>query len=287
LTNIETYAVKYVTFYENTGPREEEILALRFGQLVIDNQRLRIPNKELIVPFSFIGPGSFTTKDLPDLPFQRETPIVTLKANQEITGELRIRKGTSKEHVKWRPISTLTFKSLVEGQFIVPVLGNSGKFMVSQIQFGIETELPNYGRDYTYVTAILGQLRMEKIPDLYLKESLTLNLVGPRILTIKDFQGFTITNTMNIIELRGNERITATLTITKNTGARRVAWSRNTDDYFKKKTTGFLVTINTLGMLPGKEIFRRGFEAMTQTAQDPAVNLFYRPTIPVGYAGTG
>lgn len=116
LSQIETYAIDIVIFHENISPRHDEIIALRLGQLVIDNEKY-VPseNKDLRYRLDVQGPGVVTTRDLKDLPFKYVTPIITLKENQRLVCDCIVKKGQAKTHVKWRPISTFTFSESNDG----------------------------------------------------------------------------------------------------------------------------------------------------------------------------
>jgi len=116
LSEIETYAIDVVVFQHNTSPRHDEIIALRLGQLAIDHSRF-IPPKEgnFKTHIDFQGPGIFTTEHIPELPFKYVTPIATLKRGQKITCDVIVKKGQGKQHVKWRPVSTVTFTEVEDG----------------------------------------------------------------------------------------------------------------------------------------------------------------------------
>lgn len=116
LSEIETYAIDIVTFQTNTSPRHDEIIAFRLGQLVIDHARF-IPPEEgnFQTHIDKQGPGEFTTDDIPALPFKFKTPIATLKTGQSIVCDVTVRKGQGRQHVKWRPVSTVIMTEVNEG----------------------------------------------------------------------------------------------------------------------------------------------------------------------------
>lgn len=117
-SEVETYAIKYVSFDVNKSARHDEILSLRFGQCPISNDKLDIDNPEkLIVEFDVSGPKEFTTHDIPEIPFAQKVPIITLRNGERIAGRLFIEKGKGKDHVKWRPVGCLGVTS-VDGGFM-------------------------------------------------------------------------------------------------------------------------------------------------------------------------
>ena len=119
LSEIETHAIDYVIFQTNTSPRHDEILALRLGQLVIDHSSFNPPEDEDVrVHIDVEGPVNVTTEHIPDLPFKYVTPIVTLRKGQRIICDCIVKKGQGKTHVKWRPVSTFSFKEVDEGYII-------------------------------------------------------------------------------------------------------------------------------------------------------------------------
>lgn len=116
LSEIETYAIDIVTFQINTSPRHDEIIALRLGQLVIDNSQFVPPEEgNFQTHIDVQGPLNFTTDDIPGLPFKYKTPIATLKPGQRIVCDVIVRKGQGKQHVKWRPVSKVILTEVDNG----------------------------------------------------------------------------------------------------------------------------------------------------------------------------
>lgn len=116
LSEIETYAIDEVRILINTGPRIDEILALRLGQLVIDHTRFVPPTEgDFRTRINFEGPGLFTTEHIPGIPFTELTPIMELRAGQRILCEVVVKLGQAKTHAKWRPVSKVTFVSVPGG----------------------------------------------------------------------------------------------------------------------------------------------------------------------------
>jgi len=119
LSEIETYTIDTVVFHVNTSSRHDEIIALRLGQLVLDHSRLEVDdNVDYKIHIDVQGPSEFTTDDIPELPFRLKTPIATLKAGQRIVCDVFLKKGQGKQHVKWRPVSTVTLREHPRGYLI-------------------------------------------------------------------------------------------------------------------------------------------------------------------------
>lgn len=116
LSEIETYAIDIVVFYVNTSPRHDEIIALRLGQLVIDHERFTPPAEgDFRTRIDFSGPGVLTSDNISELPFKFTTPIVTLRAGQRILCDVIVKKGQGRDHVKWRPVSTVAITEVENG----------------------------------------------------------------------------------------------------------------------------------------------------------------------------
>lgn len=114
LSEIETFAIDIVGFHINNSPRHDEILALRFGQLIIDHRKFQGPDgyeTELDVT----GPIEVTTDDIQRLPFINKTSIVSLKEGQRLHCKLIVKKGTATTHVKWRPVSAIKVQKINAG----------------------------------------------------------------------------------------------------------------------------------------------------------------------------
>jgi DNA-directed RNA polymerase subunit D len=116
LSEIETYAIDIVTFHINGSSRHDEIIAVRLGQLVIDNNKFEPPEDgDLKIRIDVRGPIDFTTEHIPELPFKYVTPIAILKAGQRIMCDIIVKKGKGNIHVKWRPVSKVTMVKLDNG----------------------------------------------------------------------------------------------------------------------------------------------------------------------------
>lgn len=109
LSEIETYTIDVVIFYINTSPRMDEVLAFRFGQLVIDQtENEQLDNVKTSIDLE--GPLEVTTDNIPDLKFAYTTPIVVLREGQRLVCDLITKKGKAKTHAKWRPFAQLAVK---------------------------------------------------------------------------------------------------------------------------------------------------------------------------------
>lgn len=119
-SEIDTYAIEFVIFDVNTTAREDEILALRMGQCVIDHtQFIPQPEPNYRYHVDFTGPGTFTTDHITGIPFTNITPIAELLTGQRILCDVIVRQGRGAQHVKWSPVSTvLPVKEVVGGYSI-------------------------------------------------------------------------------------------------------------------------------------------------------------------------
>lgn len=122
--SVESYAIDYVVFDTNVSARHDEIIALRLGQCVIDNDKFVPPTDgtDFKAHIDVSGPGWFTTDDIKDITFAYETPITLLKEGQKIKCDVIVRKGTGENHVKWRPVSTFAFTEY-QGEFKITMKG--------------------------------------------------------------------------------------------------------------------------------------------------------------------
>ena len=118
MTEVETYAIGLVVFHINTSARPSEVLALRFGQLVID-QFDGVPLDDLKVRLDVRGPAIVTTDDIIGLKFTYKTPILTLRADQQLLCDCIVKREIGRTHVKWRPISRFTLKPVENGHEIM------------------------------------------------------------------------------------------------------------------------------------------------------------------------
>lgn len=132
MSEIPTYAIDVVTFFENTSPRHDEVIAFRLGQLPIDHDSF-LPNEndEFETEIKVDGPGEFNTDHIPGLPFKHITPITVLKSGQSIHCKIIVKKGTAKIHAKWRPVALVYIDK--EGDFFKISFKNVGMMSSNQI----------------------------------------------------------------------------------------------------------------------------------------------------------
>jgi DNA-directed RNA polymerase alpha subunit len=122
LSEITTYCIEYVIINTNTSSRQDEIIALRLGQLVINNEKYT-QGEKYRNHFIFEGKSTsddykdgtygyeYTSDDIKDvnIVIEHTTPITTLFKNQVLDFEIMIMSGKGKDHVKFRPISTMFY----------------------------------------------------------------------------------------------------------------------------------------------------------------------------------
>jgi len=110
LSEVPTWAIDIVIFDQNISAREDELLAFRLGQLVIDNDDF-IPDsdKEHMVYVKWKGPMHVTTDDLVGLPFRKKTPIISLREGDIISMTCIVKKDVGNTHPKWKSVSVVSF----------------------------------------------------------------------------------------------------------------------------------------------------------------------------------
>jgi DNA-directed RNA polymerase alpha subunit len=124
LQEIETFAIEYVTFFENSSSRYDEVISLRLAQCVIDHEKIDLNAESIQGDLEVTGPALVTTSDIKVIPFTFETPIVQLANEQKLHCKVVAKKGTGKIHVKWRPVANISFKEHQDGfKFYVRLIG--------------------------------------------------------------------------------------------------------------------------------------------------------------------
>lgn len=119
MSEIETYTINVVLFHRNKSARQDEVIALRLGQLPIDHTRYKYPGDNVKIRINVEGPLNMTTDHIPEIPFSDPpTPILTLREGEYVVCDVIVEKGTGAQHIKWRPISTIWFDELDDGRNI-------------------------------------------------------------------------------------------------------------------------------------------------------------------------
>ncbi|RLI82173.1 DNA-directed RNA polymerase subunit D [Archaeoglobales archaeon] len=129
---VPTMAVDYIDFYMNTSYLYDEILAHRIGLVPIktDLEKFNLPDKcvcggegcpncQVSFRLNIEGPklvysGDFVSDDPETVPVYDNIPIVELDEGQQLMLEAVARLGIGKEHVKWQPVSSCTYKIIPE-----------------------------------------------------------------------------------------------------------------------------------------------------------------------------
>lgn len=115
MTEIPVVAVDVVVIDVNKSPRHDEIIALRLGLAPVDNEKLG-EVREVEVDVS--GPLSFTTDDIPEIPFVGTTSLVELREGHRFKARLILREGTGREHVKFCPVSAAHVRETEDGIYL-------------------------------------------------------------------------------------------------------------------------------------------------------------------------
>ena len=115
--HVRSFAIEYVTFYENSSVRDDEILALRLGlvpihQVSIAHDDIKYDDsrgiKVIFGNIDVFGPKIVTTSDIMGFTFLTETPIVTLLKDQRLSCDLIATEGYGDMHAKWRPCGPIS-----------------------------------------------------------------------------------------------------------------------------------------------------------------------------------
>lgn len=182
LSEIETYAIDIVIFQTNTSPRHDEVIALRLGQLVIDHSLFEVPAEgdfRTHIDFLSEGPNKFnefTTEHI-DLPFKYVTPIATLRVGQRITCDVIVKRGQAKQHVKWRPVSTVAISDIGDKftkQLQNIVAGFQSPFPEEKIRFHLDVKGP---KELTTDDIPLGLGETIPIVTLYANQHLVCDVI--------------------------------------------------------------------------------------------------------------
>ncbi len=238
MTEIPTYAIEYAIIDINTTDRQDEILALRLAQLVIDHDRFTFEGDDHRYSIDFTGPGTLTSSHVRGLPFKYETPIAELRRNQRFKCDVIVRQGTGKLHVKWRPLSTFMSRKIV---------GISNIDVVS---------LP----PKTDAQKLLKKLRSLQI-DSSDASHIHLDLKGPLLVTTDQIPHLTFLKKKTLVDLKARQKLVLDLTI----------------------SSGYDLTIKSIGMMSGQQIFEEGHRLMGEAAKWQPNTFFTRLVVPSAY----
>lgn len=138
MSEIETFQIEYVIIHTNTSTMHDEALAHRLGLCVIDNNQLMLDYniddetedpKIQIQTIVSSGPSEtveVNTDDFEGLPFAYTTPICSIRYGERIFCECLVKKGKGSDHIKYRPVSTVS---------VLPV--SNGTKMIHRFKIGL------------------------------------------------------------------------------------------------------------------------------------------------------
>lgn len=106
MLEVETYAIQYVLFHINESPRIDEIIALRLGQSVINNDSYNYEEGRKY-RLDVTGPKVVTCSDIQGIEFSGVTPITELKGGQRLLLDVIVEKGKGSMHAKFRPVAQI------------------------------------------------------------------------------------------------------------------------------------------------------------------------------------
>jgi len=109
MTEIPTYAIHIVIFDKNTSALVDELIALRLGLLIIDNEKLTDSQKKSRIHYEITGPLKFNSRHMKEIHFVHNTPIIELRENEQLIFDVIIEEGIGNSNVKWCPVSGVTF----------------------------------------------------------------------------------------------------------------------------------------------------------------------------------
>lgn len=102
-SQIYNYCIDRVIFYTNTSKETEEMLALRFGLLVL-NQDYIVKGK-----LDVTGPKMVMSNDMMEIKTIHNTPIVYLRKDEVLKCEFILDKKSGKDHQKYNVVYAIRF----------------------------------------------------------------------------------------------------------------------------------------------------------------------------------
>lgn len=311
LSEIETYAIEYVCFDDNTSSLHDDLIAMRLGQLVIDHDEFvdkkldQDLNKRYYVDIS--GPKKFTSEDIKELPITFKTPIAELQEGEKIKCFVIITKNIGLVHAKWRPVGLVASNELKNGYFVSRV--NVGK------ELKIEENETHYIDSVIIrknTTHILDHFIATSIAELQIDYSkfksdaeeiiIAISKIGPGYL-IKhgDCSVVPFKYHLDIGELSYNqdgirddydpenpqlpkykgEEIKCHIIIKKGKRSNIIKWKSPLYDY-PENVTGFQIVINNIGMMKTEDIFNEGLKKIRKVASRAAepITIFHKVRLP-------
>jgi hypothetical protein len=310
LDEIETYAIEYVCFDINTTTSHDDKFALKFGQLVIDNEEFIRRGLDLDLSkryyIDIIGPKKFTSDDIIGLPITFKTPITELQFGERIKCFVMITKNISRTHVKWRPVGLVATNEIVEGYFI------------SRLNIGKELKIEKYETHYidsviikkntTYIddhaiATLIGELQIDY--DNFKSDldeiKININKKGPGyLITSNDKLLVPFKYHLDIGELSYTNKISRNynpeiptsqkykpqeivceITIKKGKRNNLIRWKGHLYDY-DEKVTGYQFVINNIGMLSTEKIFEEGLNKIRTAAsrEQTPITIFHKVRLP-------
>jgi len=308
LEEIETYAIEYACFDINTTLTHDDKLALKLGQLVIDNEELTKEELDLSKRYyiDVSGPRKFTSDDIIGLPITFRTPILELQSGERIKCFVMITKNTSRTHVKWRPVGLVATNEIVEGYFI------------SRLNIGKELKIEKYETHYidsiiikkntTYIddhaiATLIGELQIDY--DNFKSDAdeiiIPINKKGPGyLITANDKLDVRFKYHLDIGELSytnkidknydfqtpssqkyKSQKIKCEIIIKKGKRNNLIRWKGHLYDY-DKNVTGYQFVINNIGMLSTEKIFEEGLNKIRTAAsrEQTPITIFHKVRLP-------
>jgi len=310
LEEIETYAIEYVCFDINTTMSHDDKLALKLGQLVIDNEEFVRQELDLDLSKRYYidirGPKKFTSNDIVGLPITFKTPITELQSGERIKCFVMVTKGTSRTHVKWRPVGLVETNEIVDGYFISRL--NVGKelkvekYETHYIDSVIITKNTTYINNHAIATSI-GELQIDYDNFKSDAEEIVINVS-------KQGRGYLITANDKLLvpfkfhldigelsytdEIVDNydpenpvmqkykpQEIECQIIIKKGKRNNLIRWKSHLYNY-DDNTTGYQFVINNIGMLSTEYIFREGLNKIrtAATREQTPITIFHKVRLP-------
>lgn len=310
LEEIETYAIEYVCVDINTTLTHDDKLALKLGQLVIDNEKFvnegldKDLTKRYYIDVS--GPVKFTSDDIIGLPITFKTPILQLQSDERIKCFVIVTKGTSRTHVKWRPVGLVATNEIREGYFISRL--NIGKDLKIEkdethyIDSVIIKENTTFIDNHSIAT-LIGELEIdyEKFKSDAEEIIISISKKGPGyLITANDKLSVPFKYHLDIGELSytndiddnynpeiptsqkyKSQEINCEIVVKKGKRNNLIRWKSNLYNY-DENVTGYQIVINNIGMLSTETIFEEALKKIRTAAsrEQTPITIFHKVRVP-------